>query len=136
MRDAYALLQLRADAFVLEQASFYRDIDGRDFEARHLRALAGGRLAAALRLFPPSDGAAARIGRLVVAPSFRGRGFATRLMDEALAEHVRASGRAAIDLSAQTHLQGFYAGFGFRPTSDAYDEDGILHVDMRRDATR
>lgn len=119
--------------FVLEQASFHRDIDGRDFEARHLRALADGRLAGALRLFPAETGAAARIGRVVVATAFRGRSLGRHLMGEALAEHTRLSGDAPVEVSAQVHLRAFYAGFGFRPVSDPYDEDGVLHLDMRRD---
>ena len=33
-------------------------------------------------------------------------------------------------LSAQEHLQHFYASFGFKPVSEVYLEDGIPHVDM------
>lgn len=120
--------------FVLEQASFHRDIDGRDFEARHLRAMIGGRLAAAVRLIPAGGDAAARIGRVVVARDVRRQGLGRLVVTEALAEHGRLAGGTAIDVSAQTHLRAFYAGFGFYASSEPYDEDGVEHVDMRRGA--
>ncbi|WP_213730898.1 GNAT family N-acetyltransferase, partial [Citrobacter freundii] len=37
-------------------------------------------------------------------------------------------------LGAQAHLQSFYARFGFVPVTDIYDEDGIPHVGMAREA--
>jgi ElaA protein len=40
----------------------------------------------------------------------------------------------AIDIGAQTHLQGWYARFGFARTGPDYDEDGVMHLPMRRDA--
>ncbi len=118
--------------FVLEQRSFFRDLDGRDADARHLRALEGGALAGALRLLPAGPGAA-RVGRVVVAERFRGRGLGRVLMAEALAEHRRLSGGAPVDVSAQVQLRAFYETLGFRAVSEPYDDDGILHLDMRRE---
>ena len=37
-------------------------------------------------------------------------------------------------LSAQHHLQSYYQKHGFEACSEAYDEDGILHIDMLRKA--
>ena len=37
-----------------------------------------------------------------------------------------------IALSAQSHLERFYASLGFEPTSPEYVEDGIPHIDMQR----
>ena len=37
-----------------------------------------------------------------------------------------------VALSAQSHLERFYAGLGFSPTSEEYVEDGIAHIDMER----
>jgi ElaA protein len=36
-----------------------------------------------------------------------------------------------IEIGAQTYLQEFYEGLGFIAISSPYDEDGIMHVDMR-----
>jgi len=35
-------------------------------------------------------------------------------------------------LDAQTHLVGFYEGFGFVASGPAFVEDGISHIPMRR----
>ncbi|MDO7161111.1 GNAT family N-acetyltransferase, partial [Acinetobacter baumannii] len=40
----------------------------------------------------------------------------------------------ALYLGAQAHLQNFYARFGFTPVTDVYDEDGIAHIGMAREA--
>ena len=37
---------------------------------------------------------------------------------------------AQVSLHAQAHLQRFYGAFGFTPSSDVHDEDGIPHVWM------
>ena len=37
-----------------------------------------------------------------------------------------------IILSAQSHLEAFYASHGFETATAEYLEDGIPHVDMRR----
>ena len=35
-----------------------------------------------------------------------------------------------IRIGAQAHLERFYNGFGFTKSSEPYDEDGILHIEM------
>ncbi len=134
-RALYALLKLRVDVFVVEQACPYAEIDGRDVGAFHLRILKGGELAAALRVLPPEEGCdAVKIGRVVVAPAFRGDRLGRRLMREALAfAKARFPGRA-VELGAQSYLRGFYGSFGFDAISEEYLEDGIPHIDMRREA--
>ena len=133
-RTAYDLWRLRQQVFVVEQASPYPDLDGRDLEdtTRHLLLLSDDeeddRLIGCARLL--DDGDAMRIGRVVVAPEARGRGLATLLVDEA----VRLVGDRAARLDAQTGLTGFYAAYGFVVTGPEFDEDGVLHVPMQRPA--
>jgi hypothetical protein len=65
----YALLRLRAQVFVVEQACAYEDPDGLDTKALHLMAWRNDELVAYARCLPP--GAVFRdsaIGRIVVAP--------------------------------------------------------------------
>ncbi|QCB92451.1 GNAT family N-acetyltransferase [Cellulomonas shaoxiangyii] len=134
--QAYDVLRLRVDVFVVEQRCAYPEIDGRDLEegARHLRATREGRVVGYLRLL--EDGATegtparARIGRLCVAQSARNTGVASRLMRAAVAA---ADGREQV-LDAQAHLESWYARFGFAAASDVYSEDGIPHVTMVRPA--
>jgi ElaA protein len=33
-------------------------------------------------------------------------------------------------IGAQAHLERFYNEFGFTKSSEPYDEDGILHIEM------
>ena len=127
-RTAYELWRLRQQVFVVEQASPYPDLDGRDLEPTtvHLLLLEGDELVGCARLL--DDGDAVRIGRVVVAPEARGRGYAAVLMDEAM-RHV---GDRTSRLDAQTGLTRFYASYGFEVTGPEFDEDGVLHVPMAR----
>lgn len=138
LADLYALLQLRVDVFVVEQACPYREIDGRDPDARHLLVEDSdtGRLVAALRLFPPAEPPAgdgcSHLGRIVTRADRRGAGLGRALVVEGLAECARHHTAHPVRLAAQAHLADFYARLGFRVISDVYDEDGIAHVDMER----
>ncbi|MFS0706042.1 GNAT family N-acetyltransferase [Cellulomonas sp. 179-A 9B4 NHS] len=134
--QAYDVLRLRVDVFVVEQRCAYPEIDGRDLEpgSRHLVATRAGRVVGYLRLL--EDGALEgtparpRIGRVCVARSARNVGLASRLMRAA----VEAAGPREQVLDAQAHLEGWYARFGFAAASDVYSEDGIPHVTMVRPA--
>lgn len=131
--ELYALLKLRVDVFVVEQACPYPELDGNDADRLHLRLLDGQELLAAARLLIPApEGTPARIGRVVVSPAHRGRRLGEALMREAIAVcEAQAPGRD-IALSAQSHLTSFYASLGFAPVSEEYLEDNIPHVDMLR----
>jgi ElaA protein len=125
----YAILQLRLDVFVLEQRCIYRELDGRDTEptTRHVWLQdSAGAIVTYLRLLAESDGAT-RIGRVVTAPAYRGRGLADRLLSAVLAD---VAGPVVAD--AQTHLQAFYERHGFTVTGPAFVDAGIAHVPLRR----
>jgi ElaA protein len=127
-RAAYTLWRLRQQVFVVEQESPYPDLDGRDLEpaTRHVLAHDGDELVGCLRVL--DDGTSARIGRVVVAPSARGRGLARQLMDAAM---TLVAGREA-HLDAQTQLGAFYASYGFEVSGPEFVEDGVAHVPMVR----
>ena len=76
------------------------------------------------------DGGDRSIGRVVTARDARGRGLSARLVQEAI---TLCAGHA-VDIGAQTYLEGWYARFGFVRTGPDYDEDGVMHLPMRRDA--
>ncbi len=127
-RTAYAVWRLRQQVFVVEQDCPYPDLDGRDLEpaTRHVVLLDDEDVIGTLRVL--DDGGWARIGRVVVASSARGRGLAAQLMDEAMA----LCGDREVRLDAQTGLTAFYEGYGFEVSGPAFDEDGIMHVPMVR----
>jgi len=130
-RTFYAVLRLRAEVFVVEQRCVYLDPDGQDLQAWHLlgRAQDGSLLAYARLLEGP------KIGRVLTAPQARGQGQGRALMREALSACERLWPGQAVSLQAQAYLQGFYASLGFAPVSGVYDEDGIAHIDMRKEQT-
>lgn len=132
----YALLRLRVEVFVVEQACPYQELDGLDLDVdtRHIWLSPDGRaddIAACLRLVE-QPGGEFRIGRVCASRHARGKGAARRLIQAALAE-VR-DGICLLD--AQRHLAGIYAAFGFEPSGDCFTEDGIEHVPMLRAARR
>jgi ElaA protein len=131
----YAMLALRQQVFVLEQACLYPDIDGLDPGAHHLlgwRSRDGQQeLAAHLRcLAPGAKYEEMSIGRVVTSPAARGTGLGRELVAQGIALARRQHPGHAIRIGAQAHLERFYAGFGFVTVSEPYDEDGILHIDM------
>jgi ElaA protein len=130
----YRVLQFRQAIFIVEQNSAYPDLDGLDQAAQHLLLWLAEELAGYLRLVPPQErGQCVRIGRVAVAPACRGRGFARLLMKEALRLAAEAYPACAIRLSAQAHLAPFYAGLGFVPVSEPYDDFAVPHIDMRKE---
>ena len=132
----YALLQLRCEVFVVEQTCPYLDIDGEDLvgENRHILGWRDGRLIAYARILKNGpDPEPVSIGWVIVEGSVRGEKLGAQLMTRALASCQQHWPQKALYLSAQAHLQPFYAGFGFQPVTPVYDEDGIPHVGMARE---
>jgi ElaA protein len=124
----YALLRLRIDVFVVEQACPYPELDGRDREpeTRHCWVTEDEQVVTCLRILREADGTT-RIGRVATAAHARGRGHARRLVAHALAGVC-----GPVVLDAQAYLVDFYAQFRFTPTGPEFLEDGIPHVPMRR----
>lgn len=138
--ELYEILRLRSRVFVVEQACVYLDLDGRDNQAFHLRGWTRGAngadlLAAYARVFAPGIVyAEASIGRIVTAPEVRRAGWGRPLVWEAIGRVGALAPGADIRIGAQLYLERFYEEFGFRRASAAYDEDGIPHVQMLREA--
>ncbi len=124
--EIYAILRLRSEVFVVEQDCVYLDIDGRDTEpgTRHVW-LGGDEPVSYLRLL--DEGEQRRIGRIVTHAEHRGAGHAARLM-----RHVLQWSEGPWVLDAQHHLEPWYHTIGFETTGPAFDDDGIMHVPMRR----
>ncbi len=132
-RAVYDVMRLRQDVFVVEQECPYPDMDGRDLEpgTRHVVLWVDKQVVGCLRLLAEPDGSV-RVGRVVLAPAYRGRGLADELMRAALAE-IRD--RPSV-LDAQAPLARWYATFGYEVTGPEFLEDGIPHVPMRRPSSR
>jgi len=133
----YEIVRLREAVFVVEQNCAYPDADGRDPAAWHLLGWLSEngtrKLAAYARIFEPGirypEGS---VGRVVTAPEVRRTGIGRMLMAEALRRLDALAPDGPVRIAAQRYLEEFYAGFGFRPASAPYEEDGIIHIDMLR----
>ncbi|WP_214702164.1 MULTISPECIES: GNAT family N-acetyltransferase [unclassified Exiguobacterium] len=126
--ELYRLLALRTEIFVVEQNCPYQEIDGKDEQAIHYWIEEDGEIVSALRVLTEASPVA--IGRVVTKATHRGKGYSRTLMDAA----IKDFGHETLYLQAQTYVEPFYASFGFKRTSEIYNEDGIPHVDMLRES--
>lgn len=135
--ELYAVMALRQEVFVVEQRCPYLDADGYDPQAEHLWATAAGDEypIAYCRIFPAGvKYPEASIGRVASAAAVRRTGAGRALMTEALRrmDAARGGATAVVRISAQSYLQRFYEGLGFRVVSEPYLEDDIPHLEMLR----
>lgn len=131
--ELYAIIAVREAVFVVEQDCAYLDADGLDRRSRHLMAWRDGELLAYLRLLEPgSKYPEASIGRVLTVPPVRGTGLGREMLARGVARAEADFPGTGIRISAQAHLEKFYAEFGFDRVSEPYDEDGILHIEMFR----
>ncbi len=129
--ELFAIYRLRAEVFVVEQNCAYQDVDEKDLKAHHLLLYNEEHLLAYCRILGPKTAYPnAAIGRVVVAPLVRGRGYGKLLMKEAIERTALLFGKHKISISAQTYLRLFYEGLGFLKTGKEYLEDNIPHMEM------
>ena len=126
-----AALSVRRSVFVDEQGvPAHRELDGRDDAATHFLACDGGRAVGAARL-RESDPMRAKVERVAVLPSERGRGLGRKLM-AAVETHAADEGYVAVFLHAQVPVVAFYEGLGYKVTTETFEEAGIPHREMRK----
>lgn len=132
--ELYAILAARVGVFVVEQDCPYPELDGLDQSAHHLWATdSAGRVAAYARITAPGTRfAEPSIGRVLTAMEHRGTGLGRDLMERAIDLAERLYPDAELRISAQQHLDRFYASLGFGFVRGPYPEDGIPHVEMLR----
>ncbi len=131
----YAFLRLRSAIFVVEQDCVFGEMDGRDPQCEHLCGWSGTEQTPYQRLVPPGVRTPeVALGRVVVAQAARGTGLGRAIMLEGLARCAQRYPGQPVKVSAQQHLEEFYRTLGFATVGAPYDEDGIMHVDMIRNA--
>lgn len=131
--ELYAILKLRVDVFVVEQACPYPEIDGRDEDSLHVWLEEDGEILAYLRVLDRGvESEYVAIGRVIAAR--RRQGLGSEIMKAGIRvaqEHFHAE---AIYLEGQVYAQGFYENLGFRQISEPYLEDNIPHIKMLRES--
>lgn len=130
--ELYEIMKLRSEVFVVEQECVYQDFDDYDQKSLHLLCYSNDVLAAYLRLLPPKvkyeDSCS--IGRVITKMEFRGTGLGYQIMRLATEKCKELYPEIKIKISAQYHLQNFYAKLGFQTNSAPYYEDNIAHIEM------
>ena len=124
--------RLRMEVFVKEQG-VPREIEIDEFDTMCRNVVAVNRLGhpvATGRLVSDAPGVA-RIGRMAVARELRGSKLGRQVLD-ALIQAARDRGDQEAVLHAQVHAQNFYAGAGFLPEGEVFEEAGIAHITMRK----
>ncbi|NOR25801.1 MAG: GNAT family N-acetyltransferase [Desulforhopalus sp.] len=135
--ELYAILKLRQQVFVVEQQCVYLDCDGKDKRAYHLagwhdRGEPPEPIAYMRIMYPEKGNKLTSIGRVLTHPNFRGKGFGREIMARCLLDIEKYYPESPVCISAQQYLTHFYESFGFRVSSDSYEEDGIPHIGMTR----
>ena len=125
-----AALELRRKVFCVEQGvPLAADRDGRDHEAVQVVALDGERVVGTLRLLIENH--TARLGRMVVDATQRGRGVAAQLLDAA--DQISAEeGATTIVLHAQLTARSVYDRAGYLARGAVFQEEDIDHVTMEK----
>jgi ElaA protein len=135
--ELYAILQLRIEVFIVEQACVFQDADNKDQSSYHLMGWLDQSLVAYTRLLPKGVGYNnyASIGRVVTAPAVRRTGAGKLLMQQSIAQLFQLFGEQPIKIGAQLYLKKFYESLGFVQISEVYLEDGIEHIHMLRNSS-
>ena len=131
--ELYALLRLRQDVFVVEQACAYADLDGADPPSFHLSAWSAESPVAYLRVIPPEvhSSGCPSLGRICTSLSARRTGLGRDLVRRGLNFVQERWPGMDCQIGAQAYLRKFYEGFQFEVNGEAYNEDGIRHFPMR-----
>ncbi len=129
----YAILKLRVEVFVVEQAYFYPELDGFDLlpRTRHFWLERDGEVIGTVRLLEENVGGEKefRLGHLCTRRSERGLGHTTRLLQAALAD----VGEARCRIDSPSYLVEMYTRHGFARDGDERIDNGVPLNPLVRD---
>ena len=121
-------LRIRIRVFVREQGVPAEiEVDDDDKRALHLLASLGGRAVGTARIV--MRGGRAKIGRMAVLKSHRGKEVGKKLLACAIST-AKKQRAGKIYLHAQVAVIKFYESAGFRCVGPVFDEAGIAHRKM------
>ncbi len=127
--EFYKILKLRIDTFVVEQERIYHELDEKDLKAVHIfHVNKQEKIDAHARVFV-EDGKVV-FGRLVTAPSARGKGLGNRLVEEILLLCEKKWPRKMIEIEAQEQVVGLYEKFGFVTQGAPFIFESTPHIKM------
>ncbi len=119
---------IRTRVFVREQGVPEEiEMDRDDKRAFHFLAFAAGKAVGTARVVMHRG--TAKIGRMAVLKSYRGRGIGTKLLKRAIVMAKKQDAQK-IYLHAQVTVIGFYEAMAFRCVGPVFKEAGIPHRKM------
>ena len=133
--------EAKAQAFAIRMRVFVREqrvpaaieLDRDDDCAIHFLATSDGRAVGTARVLLHHG--SAKIGRMAVLKSYRGKGVGKKLLQRAVAT-AKKTGARTIYLHAQVPVIEFYEKLGFRCVGAVFDEAEIPHRKMILKKTR
>jgi predicted GNAT family N-acyltransferase len=125
------VFSIREEVFVREQqVPAEEEYDEFEAASRHFLAFSDGKPCGTARWRTTSNGV--KLERFAVLAPYRGRGVGQALvravLDDVLSQQPEPI--ETIYLHAQLSAMPLYAGFGFKPVGNQFDECGIQHVKM------
>lgn len=124
---------IRTIVFVDEQnVPLEEEIDGLDSEADHYLLFMNGKAAATARVRYP-DERVAKIERVAVLKSQRGRAIGRQLMEFIMADIGGNPAVKTLKLGAQIQAIEFYEKLNFKRYGDEYLDAGIRHIWMKQE---
>ena len=126
--DLIKTFMIRAIVFIEEQQVDYNEeVDEHEYSALHILGEIDGEPAACGRI--RFLGEYAKLERIAVRKSFRGKNIGHQLVDYML-DIARAKGFNKFKMHAQAHLANFYAMHGFVRQGEMFQEANIDHYLM------
>lgn len=127
-KELKTVYTIRTRVFVKEQGVPEEiELDRDDKRALHFLASIAGKAVATARVVMRHGNA--KIGRMAVLKSYRGKGIGTKLLKRAIVVAKKQNART-IYLHAQVPVIGFYEGMAFRCVGPIFKEAGIPHRKM------
>ena len=133
-KEFYELIKLRIAVFVVEQTCAYQEVDDSDEIAVHTWLQEKDEIIGYTRIYPEEEGIVT-FGRVLILPEYRGQKLGNQLVERTLQVIADHYPKREIVIGAQAHLVNFYGSFGFKVSSDIYEEDGIPHVTMKKESS-
>lgn len=124
-KELYEILKVRSQVFMLEQEIHCLDMDGVDLDSRHYFLEDDGYIYAYLRAYYIDD-STVKIGRVLTIR--RSVGLGADIMRRAIVDIGENMPCEKIHIDAQKHAVGFYEKLGFKPVSDEFLEEGVVHI--------
>lgn len=125
----FEIYKLRDEVFTVEQQRIHNDIDDNDLKTIHVYDELDGQIAAYSRVYLKKPGLVT-FGRVVTAPSFRGRGLGNELLHQIMGTIRDYFPGNKIEIDAQVQVEGYYQKFGFHSEGEPYIHASTPHIKM------